>query len=61
MAEIFVLQHIQCETLGTIGQALESSGLVAESIRTFGSRARLKPIFAIVKKLAPQCFPAGQK
>ena len=35
MTEVFVLQHIWCETLGTIATSLETFGIAAHYIRSF--------------------------
>ncbi len=35
MSKVLALQHIPCETLGTIGDCLKSSGIVVEYIHTF--------------------------
>lgn len=38
MANVWVIQHIQCETLGTIADALRAGGISAECIRTFAGQ-----------------------
>ena len=35
MSKVWVLQHIECETLGTIANSLQSAGISAQHIRTF--------------------------
>ena len=35
MSKVWVLQHIHCETLGKIDDALQSTGIVTQYIRTF--------------------------
>jgi GMP synthase (glutamine-hydrolysing) len=38
MSKVWVLQHVHCETLGTIVKALGSRGILAEYIRSFEGR-----------------------
>lgn len=38
MSDILVLQHVHCETLGTIAEALEASGLTARYVRPFAGQ-----------------------
>ncbi|MGH7273832.1 MAG: type 1 glutamine amidotransferase [Nitrospiria bacterium] len=35
MSKVWVLQHIECETLGTIAHSLQSAGISAQYVRTF--------------------------
>jgi len=35
MSKILAIQHIHCETLGTIGEALDAAGIAIELVRTF--------------------------
>jgi GMP synthase (glutamine-hydrolysing) len=37
--EVYVLQHIPCETLGTIADALTSQGITAHYLRSFAGEA----------------------
>jgi hypothetical protein len=42
VSEVWAIQHIHCETLGTIADALKTEGIAVRHIRTFEGQAILK-------------------